>query len=140
MKARIDTVLIAGAALWCAAIIVAPLAPSASLGPVYAFFSLICHQEPERSWMLFGHPLPVCIRCSGIYFGFLLALMFRRQPAVVWLKVALALTVSEVAMEWLVVESVLARTITALILGAAIAPFVRVGVEEMLGAPQSNAL
>jgi uncharacterized membrane protein len=41
----------------------------------YIFFSPVCHQIPERSFYLWGHPLAVCQRCSGIYFGLLLALL-----------------------------------------------------------------
>jgi hypothetical protein len=36
---------------------------------VYRIGSLICHQRPERSFYLFGVPLPVCARCTGIYAG-----------------------------------------------------------------------
>jgi uncharacterized membrane protein len=33
-------------------------------------FSPVCHQLPERSFYLFGHPLAVCARCTGLYCGF----------------------------------------------------------------------
>jgi len=39
---------------------------------VYLFFSCICHQIPERSFMISGHTLAVCHRCSGIYIGMFL--------------------------------------------------------------------
>lgn len=39
----------------------------------YSFFSSTCHQIEERSFFLFGNPLPVCSRCSTIYFAFLLS-------------------------------------------------------------------
>ena len=55
-------------------------------------------------------PLPVCIRCSAIYFGFLFALILKRRPAVLWLKIALVLTLAEVSLEWFVMDSVTART------------------------------
>jgi uncharacterized membrane protein len=35
----------------------------------YRVFSLVCHQQAERSLALFGFPLAVCARCFGIYFG-----------------------------------------------------------------------
>ena len=136
MKARIDNLLLAGAALWCASILAAP---ALSLTPIYEFFSLICHQQPERSWFLMGQPLPVCIRCAAIYFGFLAALIAKRQPAAVLLKVAIVLTLGEVCFEWLVMDSVVARSFTGLLLGASAAPFVRIGVEQMFGV-QSDAL
>ena len=42
---------------------------STTAGLVYAAFSGVCHQRPERSFFLFGHPLAVCARCCGIYAG-----------------------------------------------------------------------
>lgn len=39
----------------------------------YAIGGLICHQQPERSFQLFGAQLPVCARCTGIYVGAALA-------------------------------------------------------------------
>jgi uncharacterized membrane protein len=36
---------------------------------VYAAFSGICHQRPDRSFFLCGHPLAVCARCFGVYAG-----------------------------------------------------------------------
>src|SRR5262249_55221495 len=36
---------------------------------VYRLGSLLCHQRPERSFVLFGAQLPVCARCAGIYAG-----------------------------------------------------------------------
>ena len=34
---------------------------------IFAVGSVICHQRPERSFLMAGHPLPVCARCTGIY-------------------------------------------------------------------------
>jgi uncharacterized membrane protein len=51
-----------------------------------AIFSLICHQDPARSFTLLGHPWAVCHRCSGIYFGlFLPSLLPLQWNAVVHL-------------------------------------------------------
>lgn len=38
-------------------------------------FSSICHQIPERSFLMWGYPLAVCARCTGIYAGFLFSVL-----------------------------------------------------------------
>lgn len=40
---------------------------------IYKTFSYLCHQIPERSFHLAGHPFAVCSRCTGLYAGFALA-------------------------------------------------------------------
>ena len=40
---------------------------------LYQPFHTICHQLPDRSFRILGEPLAVCIRCSAIYFGFLIS-------------------------------------------------------------------
>ena len=32
-------------------------------------FSLVCHQNPDRSFVVFGGTVAVCARCLGIYLG-----------------------------------------------------------------------
>ncbi len=39
---------------------------------LYAVFAPLCHQDPGRSFHLFGYPLAVCGRCFGIDLGFVL--------------------------------------------------------------------
>lgn len=39
---------------------------------IFINFHLLCHQMPERSYFIFGNQMPVCVRCTGIYFGFLI--------------------------------------------------------------------
>jgi uncharacterized membrane protein len=69
--------LLVGAALWCATLVVAPLlvtfpgVPGAAGRLFYSFFHPICHQLSDRSFHLFGEPLAVCSRCASIYFAFL---------------------------------------------------------------------
>lgn len=70
--------IIASAALWVAALTLAPLV-LAHVDPgrvlytasalLYAATSWICHQRPERSFHLDGLQLPVCARCFGAYVG-----------------------------------------------------------------------
>jgi uncharacterized membrane protein len=59
--------------------------------------SPLCHQLPERSFYVWGHPLAVCARCAGIYVGYAVCLLLyplvrdvRRTdaPARAWLILA----------------------------------------------------
>jgi len=43
---------------------------------IYRAFGTLCHQLPERSFFIAGHKLAVCARCTGLYAGFGLVLMF----------------------------------------------------------------
>ena len=64
----------AGTAVWLAAIILAPWladwGASSAARALYAVFSPICHQLPDRCFTLHGFSLAVCGRCLGIYAGF----------------------------------------------------------------------
>jgi len=70
------TILLAGSAIWCALILLAPIGaatpgiPRESAALIYQFFHRVCHQIDGRSFHLMGEPLGVCIRCSAIYFSF----------------------------------------------------------------------
>lgn len=54
---------------WAGLLALAPLAPSAAAGVVYAAASVVCHQRLERSFSAWGAQFPVCARCTGIYVG-----------------------------------------------------------------------
>lgn len=43
---------------------------------VYSVSSLVCHQHPERCFIIGGRILPLCARCSGIYAGFMVFFLF----------------------------------------------------------------
>jgi len=71
--------LTALALVWTLALVAAPAAigsshPSvARMGRlVYMAGSVVCHQRPERSFAIFGHTLPVCARCTGLYISALI--------------------------------------------------------------------
>ena len=64
---------------------------------LYKGFAVACHQIPGRSYHLFGYPLAICSRCTGIYVGVLIGLLVypwvrplatRRSPARRWLLLA----------------------------------------------------
>jgi uncharacterized membrane protein len=82
-------------------IIAAPLAQAhghtAFASSIYKIFSFVCHQIPDRSFHLAGHPLGVCSRCTGLYTGFAVtallypwvrSLQTTKTPALRWLVLA----------------------------------------------------
>ncbi len=66
-----------GALTWCFALLAAPVCSAGATEIsglsryLYGFFHGICHQIPDRSFVLLGWPVAVCVRCSAIYYGFL---------------------------------------------------------------------
>jgi uncharacterized membrane protein len=132
--------LAAGALLWSAAILLAPLAlashhPSIAVPAAFLYQTagLICHQRPERSFHLAGVQLPVCGRCAGLYFGAAAAALpawvlpivpaaLSRQTRTI-LAIAALPTAATVALEFagLVFPSNLTRALSAGPLGAAAA-------------------
>jgi uncharacterized membrane protein len=128
MQRGFKTALLAGATLWCVAILAAP---AFGLPWIYGFFSIICHQEPERSWHLFGTSLPVCIRCASIYFAFTAALWFGMKANVRWLRIAVCFMLAEFVFARLLIDTAILRSISGIFVGLTAAPFVQQGVEEI---------
>ena len=66
---------LAGSLVLLGGIFLGPLFKSQSwdgaAGLLYAVYSPLCHQLPERSFEFMGFPMTVCGRCLGIYAGFL---------------------------------------------------------------------
>jgi uncharacterized membrane protein len=60
-------------AAWIASWPHASAAVSTMTIATYGIGSIVCHQLPERSFHLGAAQLPVCARCTGIYFGAALA-------------------------------------------------------------------
>jgi uncharacterized membrane protein len=101
----------------------------------YRVGSVVCHQDPERSFTFGGIPIPVCARCTGLYAGAVLGALAalhavgrRRRPAMGFASVRLALIACALPTallwlaEWLIGVRVgnLARWTGALPLGAAV--------------------
>ena len=134
--------------VWGALIIAALTAPLLMSCPfptaaffTYLPFSFICHQMPERSFMLMRHPLAVCHRCSGIYLGLFLGTMMSSIllciPQRLWRACVLS------AASFLALDALLpftgiwngfwlCRFITGLVFGVAAAPFAVIGLGEIL--------
>lgn len=70
-----------GTILWCILFISVPFLAAGNTAMrklaliITLFYSPVCHQAASRSFHLMGRPLAVCIRCTGIYGGFLLGLI-----------------------------------------------------------------
>ena len=120
--------LLIGSTLWCLAILAAP---ALRLPLVYEFFSRICHQDPSRSWHMFGEPLPVCIRCASIYFAFAISLWVGLKPNARWLRASLAIMAAEFIIARVFLDAGLLRSLSGVLVGLSAAPFVRQGVEEL---------
>src|SRR5688572_13028305 len=64
--------------VWVLLIVLPPIFAAngfAFSSPLYKFFSFICHQIPDRTFHIGEHPLAVCSRCFGVYFGLLMGLV-----------------------------------------------------------------
>lgn len=103
-----------GTVLLCGLIVVAPVALGTGHNwiafTIYAGFSKVCHQLPDRSFFLSGHPLAVCSRCTGLYAGFCASLLLYplarslrsvETPARKWLFWAAAPMAIDVGLQFL---------------------------------------
>jgi uncharacterized membrane protein len=134
------------ALLFASLIVIAPLALAHGHDftalVIYKSFSRFCHQIPERSFYLDGHPFAVCARCTGIYFGFAFgALLYplvrslKRSdaPARLWLVVALVPTALDFALDFfgILKNTHLTRSATGALLGAVTAFYVVPGLVDL---------
>jgi uncharacterized membrane protein len=132
--------------LFVSLIVVAPLAlangDNSAAFLLYEMFRRVCHQIPERGFYLEGHPLAVCARCTGIYFGFAAGVLLyplvrslRRgdAPARRWLLIALAPALLDFALGVFHVweNTHLSRALTGALLGAVAAFYVMPGLMDL---------
>jgi uncharacterized membrane protein len=96
-------------------------------------FALVCHQQPERSFFLFGGSVAVCARCLGIYLGAAIGLLLRAPR-----RIAMQFLISAVVANALdrVVEIVglhgnwmIARFVLGVVLGTAAAMLIAASCE-----------
>ncbi|HEX8847087.1 MAG TPA: DUF2085 domain-containing protein [Pyrinomonadaceae bacterium] len=134
------------ALLFVSTVVIAPLALAAGHDftalVIYRALGRVCHQIPERSFYVEGHPFAVCARCTGIYFGFAgavllypLARSLKREtaPARAWLLLALVPTALDVAFDLsgLWQNTHLTRFVTGALLGAVTAFYVVPGLLDL---------
>ena len=106
-------------------------------------FSLVCHQQPERSLVLFGGTVAVCARCLGIYLGAAAGLLLRLPRQLAWRLFLAAASVN--ALDWLAELSSLhgnwmfARLALGIALGATAAMLVVASTETIEIPPRSTA-
>jgi len=143
---RLYAATLGGVGLWLGAIVAAPYLRSrgSGIGPLlYACFSPICHQRPERSFFAFGYPLAVCARCCGIYLGALAGILTYpfvrgfdalRLPKVRTLAVVSAPIIFDTAANFLGVWNTgpVLRLATGLIWGSLLPFYFMTGVGELL--------
>ena len=131
---------------WNVALLAAPAGDPPQLSAVtYLAGSLVCHQQPARSFHWAGAQLPVCARCLGLYVGALFGVVgwagiagwrqTRRSSASVLLAppvvraaliVAALPTLASVALAWMGLwdNSNVIRAALAIPLGATVAAVV----------------
>jgi len=124
---------------WVALILFAPVAAANGFqsfsAPIYTFFGSICHQMPERSINLDGHPVAVCSRCLGVYFGlfagFIICPLWRKIDDIEPLpRFWLFLSLIPISLDWSLTlfgiweNTHISRSVTGFILGIACATFI----------------
>jgi uncharacterized membrane protein len=101
-------------------------------------YSLVCHQDPAKSFFIFGNKLEVCARCSGIYAGgFIFSLVplflprFRPQRRV-WLFLSMIPMAADVLLysSGFYLYSKWIAFATGLILGSVSILYIFAGIED----------
>jgi uncharacterized membrane protein len=127
-------------------IVLAPVAHAhgynSSAFVLYEMFGRVCHQIPERAFQIEGHPLAVCARCTGIYFGFAVGVLVfplvwslgrADTPARKWLLLAAVPTLLDFALGFfrLLENTHWSRSLTGALLGAVAAFYVLPGLMDL---------
>jgi uncharacterized membrane protein len=130
-------------------IVVAPLAQAHGhpefAAAIYKTFSFVCHQIPERSFHLAGHPFGVCSRCTGLYAGFAVAalvyplarpLQRTDTPSRIWLILAALPLAIDFALGYFSVwnNTHLSRFLTGALLSSVAVFFVMPGLIDLSSA------
>jgi uncharacterized membrane protein len=151
---KVWAISLAVAAIWVFLILLAPLGKISGFenlsSGIYDAFSIICHQIDARSFHFENHPLAVCSRCFGVYFGLLFGFViypiFRKIEDIeplprLWLFLAMV----PMGVDWALgafdvwENTHLSRFITGLILGAACAVYIVPAVVEIFRYLRKNS-
>jgi len=142
------TILCIATLIFVSLIPVAPVAVATNHPQIalltYQLFHFLCHQLPERSFYIAGHPLAVCARCAGIYLGFLLLLLVyplvrslrdTNLPHRRWLLLAAAPLVIDFGVTFLGIweNTHTSRFVTGFLFGAVTVFYIMPGILEVSG-------
>jgi uncharacterized membrane protein len=116
--------------------------------PIFGFalqrgFSLVCHQQTDRSLVLFGGSVAVCARCLGIYLGAAVGLLIRLPREVAWRVLVASATINVI--DWLTEllglhgNWTFTRFALGLALGMAAAMLVTASIDEVQIPTQAKA-
>jgi uncharacterized membrane protein len=98
-------------------------------------FALVCHQRPDRSFVMFGGSVAVCARCLGIYLGAAVGLLLRVPRGVASRRLIAAVAINMV--DWLAEIAgihgnwMLARFLLGITLGATAAMLIIASIEKV---------
>jgi uncharacterized membrane protein len=109
---------------------------------IYKTFGFVCHQLPDRSFHLAGHPFAVCSRCTGLYSGFAVAALLyplsrsmRRKdaPRRIWLVLAAVPIAIDFALGYFAIwpNTHFSRFTTGALLGSVAVFYIMPGLVEL---------
>ncbi|MFC1568868.1 DUF2085 domain-containing protein [bacterium] len=149
-------VIVVAASLWCAAFTLQPILIHG--GPLFKGasyligkgFAPICHQNPERCLSILNHPMAVCSRCAGIYYGALFGIFLfpwlhnqynRLQISIRWLGFAALPILVDVglAQAGLPSSGTVTRLFTGILLGWISMCYIIPGILDWLAPRQMKA-
>ena len=146
-RPRLAWLIVSGGALMALLlIVVAPLAAAGNHNllafSIYRTFANVCHQLPERSFYIAGRQFAVCARCTGLYAGFTLAILFYPlirpirtavTPPRKWLFVAAVPLAVDFSLGFLGIweNTHTSRLLSGLLLGAVSVFYIMPGIAEL---------
>lgn len=109
----------------------------------YGIFAPICHQDPSRSFAMFGLSLAVCQRCSGIYSGLLALSLVPLEAAFlmdeplrrrIWAMLGIAPILLDALLPWMGIwrSSPGTRFATGFMFGAVVSSLLVPAVSELI--------